>query len=90
MQLLYDTVCGRVSCYSSTDHRHRNNHASVDTKVKRWKTDCFDELTADLMLNGTDLLLKQVSTLLSLVLSHCIAFLHVNYDSDTQAKWFYR
>ena len=66
----------KASCCASTDHRHRINHASVSYSIhtlKGGKNDGFDGLTSDFILNGTDLLCQHLSTLFSLMLSHCIA-----------------
>ena len=73
MQSLYDTVYECVNC-TSADHHQNIDYSSVKhsiSKLKGGKNDCFDGLSSDFILNGTELLCHHLSNLFSLMLSHC-------------------
>ena len=75
MQSLYDTVCERVNC-TSADHRHNIDYSSVKhstSKLKGGKNEGFDVLSSDYILNDPELLCHHLSSLFSLMLSHCCA-----------------
>ena len=75
MQLLYDNVWERVKC--SVNEDCINIDISVVkhsiSKLKAGKHDGFDRLSSDFILNGTELLDHHLSTLFTLIWSHCYA-----------------
>ena len=74
MSELYSDVNDRINCCPYGDHSHAISDSSVDdtiTKLKISKSDGYDGLTSDYIINGTLLLTHYLSLLFSLMLSHC-------------------
>ena len=64
----------RYNCCSYGDHSHAISDSSVDDAIKKLKigkSDGYDGLTSDYIINGTPLLTHYLSLLFSLMLSHC-------------------
>ena len=71
---LYSDVNVRSNCCSYGDHSHAISDSSVDDAIKKLKigkSDGYDGLTSDYIINGTPLLTHYLSLLFSLMLSHC-------------------
>ena len=74
MQLLYDNVCERFKCTANEVCINIDISAvrhSILSKLKVGKHNGFDALSSDFILNSTELLCQHLSTLFSLMLSHC-------------------
>ena len=74
MRELYSDVNDRINCCSYGDHSHAISDSSVDDAIKKLKigkSDGYDGLTSDYIINGTPLLTHYLSLLFSLMLSHC-------------------
>ena len=74
MRELYSDVNDRINCCSYGDHSHAISDSSVDDAIKKLKigkSDGYDGLTSDHIINGTPLLTHYLSLLFSLMLSHC-------------------
>ena len=74
MRELYSDVNDRITCCSYGDHSHAISDRSVDDAIKKLKigkSDGYDGLTSDYIINGTPLLIHYLSLLFSLMLSHC-------------------
>ena len=70
---LYSDVNDRINCCSYGDHSHAISDSSVDHAIKKLKigkSDGYDGLTSDYIINGTPLLTHNLSLLFSLMLSH--------------------
>ena len=75
MQSLYDKVCERVKCSVNGDCINIDISAvkySI-SMLKAGKHDVFDRQSSDFILNCTELLDHQLSTLFTLMLSHFYA-----------------
>ena len=75
MQLLYDNVCEHVECTVKEDCINIDFSAVKHSisKLKAGKHDGFYVLSSNFILNGTELLDHHLSTLFTLMLSHCYA-----------------
>ena len=70
---LYSDINDRINC-SYGDHSHAISDSSVSDAIKKLKigkSDGYDGLTSDYIINGTPLLTHYLSLLFSLMLSHC-------------------
>ena len=74
MNVLYDTVCNKVLSCNANDHSHMFSDSNITYaigKLKRGKSDGYDGLSSDYIINGTPTLFNYISILFSLMLSHC-------------------
>ena len=74
MREIYSNVNVRINCCSYGDHNHAISDSSVDDAIKKLKigkSDGYDSLTLDYIINGTPLLTHYLSLLYYLMLSHC-------------------
>ena len=59
MRELYSYINDRINCCSYGDYSHAISDSSVDDAIKKLKTgksDSYDGLTSDYIINGTPLL----------------------------------
>ena len=74
MRELYSDVNNGINCCSYGDHSRAISDSSVDDAIKKrkiGKSDGYDGLISDYIINFTPLLTHYLSLLFSLMLSHC-------------------
>ena len=74
MPELYSYVNDRINYCSHSDHNHAISDTSVDDAIKKLKigkSDGYDGLISNYIVNSTPLLTHYLSLLFSLMLSHC-------------------
>ena len=74
MRELYSDVIDRINWCAYGDHSHAISNSSVDDAIKKLKigkSDGYDGLLSDYIVNSTPLLTHYLLLLFSLMLSHC-------------------
>ena len=77
MREIYSNVNDRINCCSYGDHSHAISDSSVDDAIKKLKigkSDGYDGLTLDYIINGTPLLIN--SLFIAVIFSNVVTLLH--------------